>query len=148
VTDLEALKVEAGAAAVDRYVRSGMRLGLGSGSTAARMLEALGERLASGALEDVAGVPTSAATAARCGELGIPLLTLDDLRKAAPSREVYLNGQGAANARPGAKRWEDYTQTAIDPSDDCTIWYVGDYLKKGETNYTSRIGGLRMPGCR
>ena len=79
MTDLEALKVEAGAAAVDRYVRSGMRLGLGSGSTAARMLDALGERLASGALQDVAGVPTSAATAARCGELGIPLLTLDDV---------------------------------------------------------------------
>jgi len=56
-----------------------MRLGLGSGSTAARMLDALGERLASGALADVAGVPTSAATAARCGELGIPLLTLDQV---------------------------------------------------------------------
>jgi ribose 5-phosphate isomerase A len=77
VTDLEVLKAEAGAAAVDRFVRSGMRLGLGSGSTAAKMLDALGERLASGALADVAGVPTSAATAARCAELGIPLLTLD-----------------------------------------------------------------------
>jgi len=77
VNDLEALKAEAGAAAVDRYVRSGMRLGLGSGSTAASMLDALGERLASGALADVAGVPTSAATAARCAELGIPLLTLE-----------------------------------------------------------------------
>ena len=77
MTDLEVLKAEAGAAAVDRFVRSGMRLGLGSGSTAARMLDALGERLASGALADVAGVPTSAATAARCAELGIPLLTLE-----------------------------------------------------------------------
>ena len=45
-------------------------------------------------------------------------------------------------------RWEDYTQTAVDPSDDCTIWYVGDYLKKGETNYSSRIGAFRMPGCK
>jgi len=44
-------------------------------------------------------------------------------------------------------RWEDYTQTAIDPSDDCTIWYVGDYLKQGATNYSSRIGAFRMPGC-
>jgi hypothetical protein len=44
-------------------------------------------------------------------------------------------------------RWEDYTQTAIDPSDDCTIWYVGDYLKKGETNYSSKIGAFRFPGC-
>ncbi len=79
MTDLEALKAEAGAEAVDRFVRSGMRLGLGSGSTAAKMLDALGERLASGVLSDIAGVPTSAATAARCGELGIPLLTLEDV---------------------------------------------------------------------
>ncbi|HYW71701.1 MAG TPA: hypothetical protein VE961_11740 [Pyrinomonadaceae bacterium] len=54
--------------------------------------------------------------------------------------------EGEASQR--AMRWEDYTQTAVDPSDDCTIWYVGDYLKKGETNYTSRIAGLRMPGCK
>jgi hypothetical protein len=47
-----------------------------------------------------------------------------------------------------AVRWEDYTQTAIDPSDDCTIWYVGDYLKQGATNYSSRIGAFRFPGCR
>ncbi|HET7550881.1 MAG TPA: hypothetical protein VFK04_06300 [Gemmatimonadaceae bacterium] len=44
-------------------------------------------------------------------------------------------------------RWEDYTQTAMDPADDCTIWYVGDYLKKGATNYSTRIGAFRMPGC-
>ena len=44
-------------------------------------------------------------------------------------------------------RWEDYTQTAVDPSDDCTIWYVGDYLKKGATDYSTRIGAFRMPGC-
>jgi Xaa-Pro aminopeptidase len=31
---------------------------------------------------------------------------------------------------------------------DCTIWYVGDYIKKGETNYSSRIGAFRLPGCR
>ena len=78
MTDLEVLKAEAGAAAVDRFVRSGMRLGLGSGSTAAKMLDALGERLTAGALADVAGVPTSAATAASCAELGIPLLTLEE----------------------------------------------------------------------
>lgn len=75
---LEVLKAEAGTAAVDRFVRSGMRLGLGTGSTAEKMLDALAERLASGALADVAGVPTSAATAARCGELGIPVLTLEE----------------------------------------------------------------------
>ena len=44
-------------------------------------------------------------------------------------------------------RWEDYTQTAVDPTDDCTIWYVGDYLKAGAEHYSTRIGAFRMPGC-
>jgi hypothetical protein len=44
-------------------------------------------------------------------------------------------------------RWEDYTTTAIDPSDDCTVWYVGDYLKAGAQSYSSRVGAFRMPGC-
>jgi hypothetical protein len=44
-------------------------------------------------------------------------------------------------------RWEDYTQTAIDPSDDCTIWYVGDYFKKDAASYSTRIGAFRIPGC-
>jgi hypothetical protein len=56
---------------------------------------------------------------------------------------VLVKGEGAQNAM----RWEDYTQTAIDPSDDCTIWYVGDYMRKGATTYSSRIGAFRMPGC-
>ena len=46
------------------------------------------------------------------------------------------------------QRWEDYTQTAVDPSDDCTIWYVGDYFKKDGTTYSSKIGAFRMPGCK
>lgn len=41
-------------------------------------------------------------------------------------------------------RWEDYTQTAVDPSDDMTIWYVGDYLKKGANSYSTRIGAFRL----
>jgi len=44
-------------------------------------------------------------------------------------------------------RWEDYTQTAVDPSDDCSIWYVGDYLKEGAETYSTKIGMFRMPGC-
>lgn len=44
-------------------------------------------------------------------------------------------------------RWEDYTTTAIDPSDDCTFWYVGDYLKAGSSAYSTRIGSFRVPGC-
>jgi len=44
-------------------------------------------------------------------------------------------------------RWQDYTQTAVDPRDDCTIWYVGDYLKPAAAAYTSRIGAFRLPKC-
>jgi hypothetical protein len=45
-------------------------------------------------------------------------------------------------------RWEDYTTTAMDPGDDCTFWYVGDYLRAGAASYSTRIGGFRVPGCR
>ena len=61
-------------------------------------------------------------------------------------REAVL-AEGAA-AQTYGRRWEDYTQTAIDPSDDCTIWYVGDYYKKDATNYSTKIGAFRLPGCR
>jgi hypothetical protein len=62
---------------------------------------------------------------------------------------VLVAGEAPDNGRggPGSQRWEDYTQTAVDPSDDCTIWYVGDYVKKGGTSYSSRIGAFRLPGC-
>lgn len=63
-----------------------------------------------------------------------------------PLREVVL----AAGEAPQTNtlRWEDYTQTAVDPSDDCTIWYVGDYLRRAATAYSTRIAAVRMPGCR
>ena len=60
-------------------------------------------------------------------------------------REAVLVEGGQAQ---GAMRWQDYTQTAIDPTDDCTMWYVGDYLKEGAASYSSRIGAFRMPGCQ
>jgi hypothetical protein len=57
---------------------------------------------------------------------------------------VLVEGEASQS---NSLRWEDYTTTAIDPSDDCTVWYVGDYLKKDATTYSSRIGSFRMPGC-
>ena len=58
---------------------------------------------------------------------------------------VLIEGEAA---QTNTNRWEDYSQTAVDPSDDCTIWYVGDYYKKDATNYSTRIGAFRMPGCK
>src|SRR5581483_6891110 len=69
------LKEEAARAALD-LVEDGMRLGLGSGSTAARFVAALGERVAAGLR--VICVPTSEATRLQAEQLGIPLSTLDE----------------------------------------------------------------------
>jgi hypothetical protein len=68
----------------------------------------------------------------------------DPLGQLTLAETVLVNGEGAQNVM----RWEDYAQTAIDPSDDCTIWYVGDYVKKDVDQYTSRSGAFRLPGCR
>jgi hypothetical protein len=57
---------------------------------------------------------------------------------------VLVEGEAAQTS---TLRWEDYTQTAMDPADDCTIWYTGDYLKTGASNYSTRIGAFVMPGC-
>jgi len=57
---------------------------------------------------------------------------------------VLVEGE---DAQTNTLRWQDYTQTAIDPDDDCTIWYVGDYIKKGATSYSTRIGAFQLPGC-
>jgi len=54
---------------------------------------------------------------------------------------ILVNGEAS---QTNTLRWEDYTQTAIDPSDDETIWYVGDYLKKGAKNYSSKIGAFKL----
>jgi hypothetical protein len=57
---------------------------------------------------------------------------------------VLVEGEGAQTS---GNRWEDYTTLAMDPSDDCTFWYVGDYVKKGAASYSTRIGAFRMAGC-
>jgi hypothetical protein len=54
---------------------------------------------------------------------------------------VLVEGEAA---QTGNLRWEDYTQTAIDPTDDMTIWYVGDYIKKDAKDYSTRIGAFRL----
>ena len=69
----EAQKRAAAARAVE-FVRPGMRLGLGTGSTAKHFVELIGERVRSGL--DIVAVPTSEATFADAKRCGIPLTTL------------------------------------------------------------------------
>lgn len=69
-------KLNAAKAAI-KHVRAGMKLGLGTGSTAALFVELLGKQIKDGL--DVICVPTSVATAQQAQSLGIPLSTLDNL---------------------------------------------------------------------
>ena len=68
----------------------------------------------------------------------------DPLGRLTLREAVLATGEAA---QTNSLRWEDYAQTAVDPSDDCTIWYVGDYLKQAATSYSTRIGAFRLPGC-
>lgn len=71
----DALKQQAGEYAAD-FVKSGMIVGLGSGSTAIFATRRIARSLQSGELVNIRGVPTSLATEAAANELGIPLTTL------------------------------------------------------------------------
>jgi ribose 5-phosphate isomerase A len=68
---------KAAAAAALEEVRAGMRLGLGTGSTATWFVKLLGEKVASGL--DVVGVPTSERTAELARSVGVPLTTLEEI---------------------------------------------------------------------
>jgi ribose 5-phosphate isomerase A len=60
-------------------VKSGSVVGLGTGSTTALVIQYLGDRLKSGELKDIKGVPTSFQAAVLAKQNGIPLVTLDDV---------------------------------------------------------------------
>ncbi len=79
------LKAEVGRAVCDS-IQSGMRLGIGTGSTAEAFVSVLGEKVAQGL--DIVGVPTSERTAELCHELNIPLTTLDEV----PELDLTIDG--------------------------------------------------------
>ncbi len=64
--------------AADEQVVSGMRVGLGTGSTAGWVIPRLGERIRAGELRDMRFVPTSLQTELECERHGVPLTTLND----------------------------------------------------------------------
>jgi ribose 5-phosphate isomerase A len=99
---VDAQKRAAGEAAVDRYVRDGMCVGLGTGSTALWAIRRVGERVAGG--EAIVAVATSRATEALCLELHIPLVgfldgdmavAIDGADEVAPAFALTKGGGGA-----------------------------------------------------
>lgn len=83
--DARTLKIRAAAEALT-YVKDGMRLGIGTGSTAEEFVRLLAEKVAAGL--DVIGVPTSERTAALCRELGVRLTTLEET----PELDLTIDG--------------------------------------------------------
>jgi ribose 5-phosphate isomerase A len=90
-------KREAGERAA-HLVQSGMVVGLGTGSTAAHAVEAIGRRIATGSLKDIVGIPTSDRTRELAKRLGIPLATLND------RPQIDLTIDGADEVDPSASR--------------------------------------------
>lgn len=85
VASAEEMKRRAAARAMD-FVAPGMRLGLGTGSTARHFVDLLGAAVRDGL--DVVGVPTSEATRAQAAALGVPLTDLD----ATPELDLCVDG--------------------------------------------------------
>jgi ribose 5-phosphate isomerase A len=96
------------ATAALKYIRPGMVVGLGTGSTADFFLAALGEALAGGTLRDIKGIPTSKQSERRAIELQIPLttfaqhascdVTVDGADEIAPDLDL-IKGLGGALLR-------------------------------------------------
>ncbi|MDG1279727.1 MAG: ribose-5-phosphate isomerase RpiA [Pseudorhodobacter sp.] len=78
LSPIDKAKFVAAKRAVD-FVQNGMRLGLGTGSTAAWMVRCLGERIKEEGLR-VTGVPTSTRTAELARQVGVPIVSLDEAK--------------------------------------------------------------------
>ncbi|MDH4406602.1 MAG: ribose-5-phosphate isomerase RpiA [Cyanobium sp. D14.bin.5] len=81
MSELQDRMKQAVAAAATEQIQSGMVVGLGSGSTAALMIQALGAKLKSGELSNVVGVTTSFQGEVLAAELGIPLKSLNAIER-------------------------------------------------------------------
>lgn len=107
MSDLQKDAKRAAGEQVASMITSGMKLGLGTGSTAAMAIEALGRRIRQEGLE-VCGVPTSFASERLARECGIPLTSLDqtpvldlafDGADEVNPEFIVIKGRGAAQTR-------------------------------------------------
>ena len=56
---------------------------------------------------------------------------------------------GGGSQLSNLSRWGDYTHMSVDPVDDCTFWYTGQYLKaNGTFNWSTRIASFKINGCQ
>jgi hypothetical protein len=61
------------------------------------------------------------------------------------SPALIFQGKGS---QIGVDRWGDYSGLSIDPSDDCTFWYVNQYMpSNGGFNFHTRVASFKFPTC-
>jgi hypothetical protein len=77
-------------------------------------------------------------------------LSTDPLGTMSLGEGVIVNGSGVQTTKNS--RWGDYTSLNLDPTDDCTFWYVNEYYTAaGEASspagWQTRIASFRLPGC-
>jgi hypothetical protein len=57
-----------------------------------------------------------------------------------------VNGTGSQTG--GSNRWGDYTSVNVDPVDDCTFWFVNEYVPStSPSGWRLRIGSFKFPSC-
>jgi uncharacterized repeat protein (TIGR01451 family) len=78
-------------------------------------------------------------------------LTTDALSTLGQGEATLFAGTGSQDFTCGGAachRWGDYTSMSVDPGDDCTFWYVGEYYTtSGSANWKTRIGSFTFPSC-
>ncbi len=81
-------------------------------------------------------------------------LVSDPLNALSQGEAQMIAGGGSQKNNCGGApchRWGDYTAMSVDPADDCTFWYVGQYYANQTQgtagNWQTRIGSFKFPGC-
>ncbi|WP_283621236.1 ribose-5-phosphate isomerase RpiA [Limosilactobacillus avium] len=131
------LKAQTGQESVN-YIKSGMIVGLGTGSTVRYMVDELGKRVQAGELTGITGVTTSSRTAKQAKELGITIKDIDEVDHIDlcidGADEVSDDFQGIKGGG-GALLWEKIVANASDK----IIWIVD------ESKLVHQLGKFPLP---
>jgi len=78
-------------------------------------------------------------------------LSGDPLGQMTQGEGTIIDGSGVQ--RTTNSRWGDYTDITVDPTDDCTFWYVNEYYtlagqQSSLAGWQTRIGSFKLPGCQ
>ncbi|MDO4903416.1 MAG: ribose-5-phosphate isomerase RpiA [Limosilactobacillus sp.] len=131
------LKAQTGQESV-KYIKSGMIVGLGTGSTVRYMVDELGKQIKEGKLTDIVGVTTSSRTSKQAKELGITIKDIDEIDHIDlcidGADEISDDFQGIKGGG-GALLWEKIVANASDKK----IWIVD------QSKLVHKLGAFPLP---